>query len=527
MLTFGMRETRPNWPRSEESPLQGSLHAIARCQYSILGLFVLFGLNSSTQVFAQSGQKPDSLSQNSKSQTSGAPQVNKGGSPGAGEPKKQKVGPDVLNLERAIARAYARSRLIQQHIIAYRQAELSYDTAFATMFLPSVSLGLSSSQAGFGIVKLPGSTDPALGTNRGYPTTSAVSLSLGEYRIFNFWKDWLTYESALLSWERQKQVYRENLRAVRFDVINRYFTYLTVQEKLEGAKRSIDIAEAIIESVKSNIRLKKAQSTDLASSIVDLLSAKNDFNRQATQSKASLWSLNEILGDAIDTEYRLEDTIKYTPLAISIEQGLKLSNEYSPSLRGARLALRGSELSLQRAELERLPLPSVSLSGITLQATNAYRSSSPTALTTSPAVSSGYLEVNMSLSFSIPLYGPSGFLNGRTIEQARLSRDSAEISYRDAAFNIERDISNRITQIKQDEKTIENSRNAFTSSSEVLDGLLARMSKGEMSRLELRDAIRQARESQFALNDAILSHLNNKLELAKSIGIDHLPGDVY
>ena len=41
------------------------------------------------------------------------------------------------------------------------------------------------------------------------------------------------------------------------------------------------------------------------------------------------------------------------------------------------------------------------------------------------------------------------------------------------------------------------------------------------------EAIKEARESEFELNDAILDHLGNKLSLAEYIGLDNLPGDTF
>jgi hypothetical protein len=72
-----------------------------------------------------------------------------------------------------------------------------------------------------------------------------------------------------------------------------------------------------------------------------------------------------------------------------------------------------------------------------------------------------------------------------------------------------------------------NQRESFAKSASLLEGLLGHMVKGAVSRLELRDAINQARESEFALKDSIQAHIRNKRELAELIGIEKLPGSEY
>ena len=61
----------------------------------------------------------------------------------------------------------------------------------------------------------------------------------------------------------------------------------------------------------------------------------------------------------------------------------------------------------------------------------------------------------------------------------------------------------------------------------VLEKLFGDIAKGAVNRLELRDALGQARQSELQLKDAFLAHLKAKLELSKVLGLNKLPGDIY
>lgn len=429
----------------------------------------------------------------------------------------------VLTYKQAIEKALENNNAIKQLRIGFRQSEIAYKNAWDTFYLPQLSINASSNST-YTLGSLPPAFSKApIGTPiHGFPTTN-VTLGLGSYTLFNFGKDFKTFENSRLQWVRQQQQLIEAIRSKRNEVTNLFFAYKAALEKLDATQRSVRVSEAIVDLIKSRVRLGKATVTEIKSSESDLGTAKINYNQNAGNTKSSLWRLNEILYDAVGTEYIIDEPVKFIPINISIREALQIYFEKSPEIRDSKLNLKSSQLNVELAELNQLPLPKIAISPLNVAFIGGYYDSN-----TSTTTQSGTnIDVSTSVSLTIPLIGAGGLFNHRTIESAKLSRDSADISYVMTATNGQINISSLYTQAKLLEATVENSRQVLESNAVVLDTLFKQLAKGSVNRLELRDALNQARAAELELQDSIISHLQAKLNLAQIIGLDHLPGDIY
>lgn len=454
---------------------------------------------------------------------------------------------EILTLEMAIKKAMSSNWDIKQSRNNLERSKMAFNAAFDTMFMPAVNLN-AAINANHTIAQIPGSTaantglaqDPSLlesqgktsttyTFSKGYPTSS-IGLELGSYTIFNFFRDHLVYEAARLNWEREQQKLLEAERSLRFDVILSYFRNKTEQDKLESAKRSVDISEAILELVQSKEALGQAKNTDANSSTVDFLNAKNQFIDLDRSVQQQQWNLNLLMGEPITNSYILKTDLEYTPLQLELDDAYKLFIENSPFARDSVLNLKTNELILSRAEKDRLPLPTIKLSGLTVTYGNNYwgdRRAYETSGGVSSTSGSGNFDIVTSVNFTIPLYGPNGFLNKRVIESARINRDNADLAYQKTMMQSQVDIQTFFIFIKQQEQSVAINKESIQNASKLLETLFSNFSRSGASRLELRDAINQARSVEFSYKDAILSHLERKLALAKYIGVDHLPGEFF
>lgn len=434
--------------------------------------------------------------------------------------------PEALTPKSAVERALSRNRTIQQQRLFLESAEIGYDSAWDTMFLPSVSLNLSTTSERT-IGKIPGAPEPApgLGTeSRGYPASNAT-LTLGSYTLFNFWKDWIVYEKARLDWRRQQELYSEGVRAIRFQVLTALLRFKIEQEKLDASRRSVTIAQAILGLVRSRVKLRQAAESDVSSSQLDLLTAENAQSAQETSAKAANWDLNLLLGDPVGTHYLVRETTRYAPLKMNVDEATRIYLAQSPSTKGARSELKKAELELELQEKNRLPLPTVSFSGVNVSYLNGYYGASRDVYGSLP----GNTNFNLSaaVTLTVPILGPGGLFSHRQVAQARVSRDLAELTFEDTVQRDKVAIHQALTSLRQLEELIQNNKESFEKSSALLDALFSNLSSRTVSRLELRDAIQQARDAELALLDAELQHLATKFSLAALIGVNGLAGEVY
>ena len=159
--------------------------------------------------------------------------------------------PIPLSLEQAVQRMMDNSLTIKSAALGFESAQISYDIAWNSFFLPTISLSANSSYsytAGT-LPNTPARLNPG-SLNRGYPS-SDISLSLGSYTLFNFFRDRANYDIAKLSFEQAKLDYQQAIRSAKFQLISQYFQTKIAQEKLDAAQRSVLTAQAILELIDS------------------------------------------------------------------------------------------------------------------------------------------------------------------------------------------------------------------------------------------------------------------------------------
>ncbi len=424
----------------------------------------------------------------------------------------------VLTLKGAIERAMISNPDLKENLLELKSSELTYDDAWDRMYMPQISLAVSSGAAKT-ITGLAGDSGSIL--NHGYPSSSA-GLSLGEYTLYNFGRDKLVFDQAKLDWDRNREIYEEQRRAVRFSVVNAFWTLKSRLDKLDGYERSVEIASAVVRLLESRAMIGKAAATDVSSSTVDLLNIKNLRDQTSTDAKSALYSLNVLLGDEVGTPYRIEEEIQFLPIKVTEEVLVQTYLKDSPNIKNARKDLLKSHLSLELTEKSLLPLPTIKFSGVTLGYGNNIYGGKLDSYTA--AAGQKNFDISASVSLSVPLTGPGGLFSSRTVEASRITRDTSEIRLANTVNKDRQQIFDYIQKIRQYEGTVENNRESYNDSISVLESVLdGFISHKNVTRLDVRDAINQARDRQAALSDALLEHLYNKTLLAGFIGVDYLP----
>lgn len=431
---------------------------------------------------------------------------------------------DQLSLSRALKMANKQNFTIAQQKNSLQTEALSYRDSFEEMYLPNVSLEAGTSSA-LTLGQIPHSSASDFGADkqRGDPMAS-VGLNMGEYTVFNSFKDKMSFDIAKLGYEREKERMVETTRSVRSDVVEAYFRAKTEQDKLAAAKRSRKMAKALLRLVKSRARVGKASSSDASSAEVDVLSAQNRVNELVGSEQSARWQLNTLLRYRLDAKYQLSTRLRFRPLKLTTEAAMKSYTSSAPSILDATYGLKASETSLKLAKMNRLPLPTVSFSGIGIRYVR--NDFGTTGLQTSTTgLDSGNIDLTASIYLSLPLVGPGGLFRQREVRQAYHYKEISRLSYLETKLRDESAIHSSILTTRQQEKSIRNLQNSLKNATKVLNLLTKQMRRGRVSRLEVRDALEQARETELTLKDEILYHLSSKLQLGNLIGSDQfIPG---
>jgi len=428
--------------------------------------------------------------------------------------------PEILTLKMAVDRSMANNQDLKENKLALRTSELTYDDAWDQMYMPKISLILNSNAAQT-LGSLPGATGGTADYNHGYPSSSA-EVALGQYTLYNFGRDKLVFDQAKLQWKRDQETYEEQKRTIRFSVVNAFWTLKSHIDKLNAFERSVEIADAIVKLQESRVFLQKANWTDVSSSTVDLVATKNLRDQANTDVQSALYALNVLLGDPVGHRYQIDEEIVFLPIKVTEEILYQTYLAESPDTKTSLMNFLKSQLALELTEKNLLPLPTIKFSGVTVGYGNNYYGGAMGTYTQGPGVNN--FDISAGINLTVPLTGPGGLFGSRTVELSQIQRETSEVHIGNVANKGRQSIFQIVQNIRQFERTVENNKQGYKNSMNVLESVFERfMNHQQVGRLEIRDAINTARDSETALDDAILTHLNYKTQLAAFIGVDYLP----
>lgn len=424
-----------------------------------------------------------------------------------------------LTLSGAITRSLTNNPDIINQKMALRTFELNYDDAWDRMFLPQISFNLGSNSAKT-VGLLPGNLSDT-SRNEGYPTTTAT-VSLGQYTLFNFGKDKLVYEMSKLDWKRAQERFDEFKRSIKFQVINAFWTLKSKVDKLDAYERSVEIAQAMVNLQESRALLNKASWTDVSSSTVDLMNVKNLRDQAQTDESGALFALNVLLGDPVGTKYNIKEEIVFLPIKVTEDVLYQTYLNASPNIKNARKDYLEAQMQLELTEKNLLPLPTVQFSGLNVGYGNNFYGGKSGVYSGAPGQKN--IDISAGISFSLPLMGPGGLFGTRNMERSQIALDQSELSIRSTTNQDQQTILQFVQNIRQFELTVENNKKSYQNSMIVLQSVFTSLNDSKVvSRLDIRDALNQARDSEINLSSSLISHLFFKTQLAAFIGVDYLP----
>ena len=424
-----------------------------------------------------------------------------------------------LSLKQALDLAAKKNLDLTSMTLQYEQDTINYNNAWRSFYLPNLSLSTTSSSA-LTLGSYPGTPSSATlpsGRATGYPQ-SAISLNLGSYTLFNFFRDRISFDNAKLAFERSGQVLEETRRRITFQIISAYFNARLSQEKLEAAERSLSISRTIVRLVKSRVAIGQAQPTELSSVEVDANDATLQVNQLRAEYESNILSLNALFNQTSETSITLTTPLNFKPMRLSYADAINWYKEKSPQIRSAKLSQQTSQGNLEIQEKNRLPLPTVTFSGVSVSYGNRY-TGGYTSYTGAPS-GAGNIDVEASVNLTLPILGPGGLFGKDTVRSARIAVDQADLNYQRTMVSGELQVRSQIFQLIQLEDRLKTLELNFKSSASLLEKVVSTISTNKLNRLDLRDALDRARNSEIDLLQNEYFHITQKNGLYELIGKD-------
>jgi len=141
----------------------------------------------------------------------------------------------LISLKDVLEEGLRLNSLQQQRRFQSEILDINWSDDYKEFWFPQLNLTINSDETL--VDNLYGDVDDNNGvakTPNGY-----VGLEIENYTVFNWGKDYLEYQNSKETYKRQKQILKEQRRALRFDIISNYFNLVRLKKIARANKNQL------------------------------------------------------------------------------------------------------------------------------------------------------------------------------------------------------------------------------------------------------------------------------------------------
>lgn len=399
--------------------------------------------------------------------------------------------------------------------------EVLYEGAKNAFWLPELKINLTTSNQR--ISTLRSSSRPPVVPN---PTTPSgtLGLSLGDYTVFNWGKDYALYLNKKSTYKRNKEIFDESRRELKLDLIGNYFLLLSTNNVEKIRQDQLRQASFLYRLNKEKITIGKTSKQDYYQARSEYLKAQNDYHQAKITNDQVNENLAFLIADEIGTKYVINEVLDYRRIKITLEESISNAVKNNPTLLTNKTLIENAERSYDVALKENMPLPKFS---VNLGAYNKRFGPTTNQTVYETYSGSGNVELVASINATWSLTGVDGFFNSNKLAVNRIGRELALRDY---------DKNNHLTQsiIRQTYKNILSLQNQLVilearlpSLQKTFDTILDNYLNNKTKYYDFHIALAELTETKVLYEQYKLEHLREKLNLAKLSGLEDFPGENF
>jgi outer membrane protein TolC len=439
------------------------------------------------------------------------------------EAQKYKINDTFKNLQLNDVIEQGLRKNYDQNIRGQKQElnEIAFSGAKNAFWLPELKVTLTTDDQKIANVRsssraptAPNSTSP----------TGVLALSLGDYTVFNWGKDYALYLNTKAAFDRNTQIFSESKRELKLDLINSYFSLMTSKNIEKVRQDQLRQASFVYRLSKEKVTVGKTSKQDYYQSRSEYLKAQNDYHQAKIVSDQADESVALQITDPIGTKYILNETLEYKRLKITLEDALAAGLANNPTLLTNKVIIDNAERAYDVALKENMPLPKFSMN---LGAYNKRFGSARNSTAYETYSGSGNIELVASINASWSLTGADGFLNSNKLASSRITREIASKEF-------EKNTHSTQSYIRQTYKTILSLQNQIVilearipSLQKTFDTVLENYLSGRSRFYDFSTALDELNSTKIFYEEVKLQHLREKLTLARLAGIEDFPGENF
>lgn len=433
----------------------------------------------------------------------------------------------LINLTEAIEEGLRDNPQEKVRKLQKKLLDINWDNAYEIFWYPTIGLTMDINSH-----KLYHLKDSELG-GRAETTTKtpqgSLGLSLGEYTLFNWGMDYLTYLNEKSTYKRGLENLSEDKRELKHQIIEGYFDLVRIRHIQKIARSHLRHLTFVLKVAKERARLKKIRNQEFFEVKSEYLRSYEEYHQRRTEDPPVQTSLANLLGDHLKTVYRTDEILVPQNIELTIEQAIKMAFRNNRTLRDNETNLKNNQRNYEKAIKESLPLPKITLQ-LGSYSYNYERDNSQTTYRTfkdSDDNRDSHVEIVATLNMRWNFIGEGGFFQKRKRQAAHLNMQIAELNYFNQKRQAEVNIRLLLQQIFHLESRIKSLEARLNHTQKTFDLTLENYLANKAKFHQLKDSMINLRDAEILYENIKFQHLRQKVELARTIGIEDLPGSRF
>lgn len=197
--------------------------------------------------------------------------------------------------------------------------------------------------------------------DRNTQLNSSIGLRQPIEAFFGINNNRMNYKQAKLSYElTMKQLKREELNLV-YDISQDYFTLLSVQERMNIAKLSLEKQQEACTIAQSKYAAGLIREVEALQMEVDLSDASNNYDMAQVDFAAQVRAFKQNLGISLKDSIMVKSDLFYQPIMINVEKAVELAMNNRPELRENEIRVEMQEMAIKRQKAQGMPSGTIQL----------------------------------------------------------------------------------------------------------------------------------------------------------------------